>query len=73
MQTCPCNEDPLTLYFSIVKLGLTGVYIFFLISAPKQRLWVFVGTVSVPTMYVLSKNRKQCPFFHLDVIIFNRF
>ena len=29
MQTCPCDEDPLTPNF-IVKLGLTGVYIIFL-------------------------------------------
>ena len=24
----PCNEDPLTPHFYIVKLGFTGVYIF---------------------------------------------
>ena len=30
MQTCPCNEHPLTPHFFIVKLGLTGVYIIFL-------------------------------------------
>ena len=30
MLTCPCNEDPLTPHFYIVKLGFTGVYIFFL-------------------------------------------
>ena len=29
-QTCPCNEDPFTPHFYIVKLGFTGVYIFFL-------------------------------------------
>ena len=27
-----CNEDPLTPYFYIVKLGFTGVYNFFLFS-----------------------------------------
>ena len=27
MLTCPCHVDPLTPYFYIVKLGLTGVYI----------------------------------------------
>ena len=30
MQTCLCNEDPLTPYFYIVKQGFTGVYIIFL-------------------------------------------
>ena len=30
MQTSPCNEYPLTTHFYIVKLGFTGVYIFFL-------------------------------------------
>ena len=27
MITCPCNENPLTPHFYIVKLGFTGVYI----------------------------------------------
>ena len=31
MQTSPCNEYPLTPHFYIVKLGFTGVYIFFLL------------------------------------------
>ena len=31
------NFDPLKPYFYIVKLGLTGVYIIFLISARKHR------------------------------------
>ena len=30
MQTSPYNEYPLTPHFYIVKLGFTGVYIFFL-------------------------------------------
>ena len=30
MQTSPCNEYPLTPHCYIVKLGFTGVYIFFL-------------------------------------------
>ena len=29
-KTSPCNEDPLTPYFNIEKLGFTAVYIFFL-------------------------------------------
>ena len=33
------NFDPLKPQFYIVKLGFTGVYIIFLISAQKHRLW----------------------------------
>ena len=36
MLTCPCNFHPLTPHFYIVKLGFTGVYIFFLIFALKH-------------------------------------
>ena len=28
-KTSPCNEHPLTPHFYIVKLGFTGVYVFF--------------------------------------------
>ena len=40
------NFDPLKLHFYIVKLGFTGVYITFLISAQKHRMWILVRTVS---------------------------
>ena len=43
-KTCLYNFDPLKPHFYIVKLGFTGVYIIFLISAQKQRLWVLVRT-----------------------------
>ena len=49
-KTSPYYEHPLTPHFYIVNLGFTGVY-FFLIFAPKHRLWV-------PTINVLSKNKK---------------
>ena len=39
MRTCLYNFDPLKPHFFIVKLGWTGVYIIFLISAQKHRLW----------------------------------
>ena len=48
MLTCPCNVDPLTPHFYIVKLGFTGVYNFFLIFALKHRLCV-----------PLTKNKKK--------------
>ena len=38
------NFDPLKPHFYIVKLGFTGVYIIFLISAQNHRLWVLVRT-----------------------------
>ena len=41
------NFDPLKPHFYIVKLGFTGVYIIFLISAQKHRLWVLVRTASL--------------------------
>ena len=47
MQTRPYNENPLTPHFYIVKLGFTGVCIFFLIFALKHRSWVLVRTASV--------------------------
>ena len=40
------NFDPLKPHFYIVKLGFTGVYIIFLISSKKHRLWVLVRTAS---------------------------
>ena len=40
------NFHPLKAHFYIVKLGFTGVYIIFLISAQKHRLWVLVRTAS---------------------------
>ena len=45
-KTCLYNFDPFKPHFYIVKLGFTGVYIIFLISAQKHRLWVLVRTVS---------------------------
>ena len=39
------NFDQLKPHFYKAKLGFTGVYINFLISAQKHRLWVFVKTV----------------------------
>ena len=45
-KTCLYNVDLLKPHFYIVKLGFTGVYIIFLISAQKHRLWVPVRTAS---------------------------
>ena len=43
-KTCLYNFDPLKPHLYIVKLGFTGVYIIFIISAQKYRLWVLVRT-----------------------------
>ena len=63
MKTCLYSFDPLKPHLCTVKLGFTGVYINFLISAQKHRLWVLVRTPSL--IYVLSKNMKTTRIFHL--------
>ena len=45
-KACLYNFDPRKPHFYIVKLGFTGVFIIFLISAQKHRLWVLVRTAS---------------------------
>ena len=45
------NFDPLNPHFNIVKLGFTGVYIIFLISAQKHRLWILVRTAYPQSMF----------------------
>ena len=69
--------DPLKLHFYIVKLGFTGVYIIFIITAQKHRLRVLFSTASarrfkrVPTIYVLSRNMKTYQiFFNLKTFNF---
>ena len=46
MKTRQYNFDPLKPHFYKVKLGFKGVYIIFLISAQKHKLWVRVRTAS---------------------------
>ena len=58
--TVYCSFDALKPHFHIVKLGFTGVYIIFLISAQKHILWVLVRTA---TIYVLSRNIKNIRIF----------
>ena len=70
--------------FYKVKLGFKGVIISFHISALKNRLLVLLGTISlfvlvgtasrsrlkrVPTIYVLSKNKKNVTIFHLRIVL----
>ena len=45
-KTCLYNFDPLKPHFYIIKLGFTGVYIIFLISAQRHRLWVLEAVLT---------------------------
>ena len=68
---------------ALVKLGFTGVYIIFLISAQKHRLWVLVGTASSeikknnvypckPQFYYIKVGFKVVKIYrHVFVIICN--
>ena len=62
-KTSPCNVDPITPHFYVVKLGFARVYIFFFTFASKNRLWVLVSI----TVNVLSKTKKK---YHLKINIF---
>ena len=53
------NFDPLKPHFYIVKLGFPGVYIIFLISAQKHRLWVLVRTASVSTHNLCFEQKYE--------------
>ena len=59
MKTCLYNFDPLKPHFYIVKLGFTGVYIIFFISAQNAQKHILRVLVRVPTIYVLSRNMKN--------------
>ena len=49
--------DPLKPHFYTVKLGFTGLYINFLFSAQKRRLWVHVLVrTESPTLHVITKT-----------------
>ena len=58
------------------KTGVCRGIPIFLIFAPKHRLWVLVRTTSarrfyhVPTIYVLSKNKKNIKIFQLKIFNF---
>ena len=66
-KTCLYNFDPLKPHFYIVKLGLTGVYIIFLIFCSKHRFLVLVRTTL--SSYVLSRTMENIRFFYLKIFI----
>ena len=51
--------DPLTLHFLKLKLGFTGVYIVFLISAQTHRLWVIVEAVLTNAHYLYFEQKYE--------------
>ena len=64
------NFDHLKPHFYKVKLGFTGVYIIFLISAQNINCGYSLepplrgeAVLMVPTIYVLSRNMKISEFF----------
>ena len=75
-KTCLYNFDPLKPHFYIVKLGFTGVYIIFLISAknidygyslePPRR----GGSNEYPLSMFIAEIWKLSEFFHLKISIF---
>ena len=60
-KTCPCNVYPLKPHFYIVKMGYAGVYIFF--------LFLLQNIDCVPTIYVLSKIKKNVEIFTTENFI----
>ena len=57
-KTCLCNVYPFKPHFYIEKLGYAGVYLFF--------LFLLQNIDCVPTIYVLSKNKKKYPNFSAE-------
>ena len=63
-------------YMYIVKLGFTGVYIIFLISAQKHRLWYSLepphrgGSNEYLQSMFWAEIRKNIRIFHLKIFIF---
>ena len=73
-KTCLYNFDPTKPHFCMVKLWFTGVYMYiiFLISAQKHRVWVLVrgGSNEYPKS-VLSRNMNNIKVFlsgHFQVL-----
>ena len=73
-KTCLYNFDPFIPHFYIVKLGYTGVYIIFLISAQKHKLWVLTEAVLTSTHNLCfeQKYEKYQSFFIWKFSVFLR-
>ena len=75
-KTCLYKFYPLKPHFYIVKLGFTGVYIIFLISAQKYRLWCSLepprrgGSNEYPQSMFWAEILKILEFFYLEIFNF---
>ena len=69
-KTCLYNFDPLIPHFYIIKLGFTGVYIIFLISARKHRLWVQRGSSNKYPQCMFWAEIWKISVFHLKIFSF---
>ena len=65
MKTCPCKIYPFEPQFYIAKLGYVGVYLFVIFLLQNIDSWY-----SLPTIYVLSKNKKRYQFFSAENVQF---
>ena len=70
-KTCPCKVYPLEPHFYVAKLGYAGVYLVFLFLL--QNIDCGYSLEHVPTIYVLSKNKKNIKKFLLKIFIFYNF
>ena len=59
MRTCPCNVDPHTQNFYIVKMGFTRLHSF-IIFALKHRLWNLVRIAAEPPEAVVTYAHILC-------------
>ena len=75
-KTCLYNFDPCKPHFYIIKLGFTGVYIIFLISAQKHRLWYSLepprrgGSNEYPQSMFWAEIWKMSEFFSWKFSVF---
>ena len=71
------NFDHLKPHFYIVKLGFTRVYIIFLISAQRHRLWVLIEAVLTSTHNLCFEQKFEkyqnflSEIFHFLVVKFS--
>ena len=66
-KTCPYNIYPNEPHVYIGKLGFAGVYLFFLFLLQN----IDCGYPQLPTIYVLSKNKKNIQIFQLNIFNFS--
>ena len=69
------NVDPLKPHFYIVKLGFTGVYIIFLISAQNIDCGYSLGEAVLTSTHNLcfeQKYEKKSEFFYVKIFSFCR-